>query len=100
MEPVLYYSHPQKLFKELAHCLNWKAIIHLTVGDGEAALYSMLHDIPYIGVAMIELHRVKLLAHIDKRIFEIMQKPGNRFTRPDLVATLDAAKADGDREGD
>lgn len=87
-EPVFYHTLPVSYYREMIHCLQWKAVIHLSAGDGALALACHSAQIPYLGVCLSEVHATELYRHLEKERFRLMHTEGDEFCIPELLKII------------
>ena len=73
----------------MTHSYNWERIVCLTAGNGCYAVAACVNRIPGIFVCMTETHRLMLVQHVIKRIFQLKQSQEcHNLYNPALVAAI------------
>ena len=88
IEPVFFHSHPMALFEDICNAFELKAIIDLTPGDGNLAMWASRKNLVYTGLCMTEFHRKKLMQHLEKQIRAAMLNECDDLYEPRLHVIL------------
>lgn len=70
--PVFYHECPAIVGAEISHLAQAAAVIDLTPGSGHFALHCVRHRVPYVGVAMTQLHKDLLERHLVSQVLMSM----------------------------
>ena len=87
-EPVFFHATPTKLWEEIFHCHNVKAVVDLTPGDGAKALAAIRARVPCVGVTFTGAHRDQLLMQLDKSVLKMYQLEGDKLYEPGFAELL------------
>ena len=87
-EPVFHHSYPRCLFQEICEAFELQAILDLTPGDGELAMFAYRNNIMYTGLCMTKVHCEKLHARLFQLIRSAMLDDGDKLFSPRLQAIL------------
>lgn len=94
-EPVFFHATTTKLWEEIFHCHNVKAVVDLTPADGAKALAAIRARIPYVGVTFNNAHRDQLLMHMDKSVLKMFQVEGDKLYQPAFAELLKDSPVEG-----
>ena len=100
IEPVFFNSMPLAFWEELYHSHFIKEAVHLTIGDGAAAIAAIEHGIKIVAVCLSEKHAELLHQRLVDNVFARMssqssnlyQKALKELTVASIIGELDAHK--------
>ena len=73
LEPVFWWTIPDKLASEICHSYNVERIIHLTAGNGSFALAGVLTRTPGVYFCLTDEHKKTLQTHLVNELFRRRQ---------------------------
>ena len=97
-EPMSFWSRDPKLYEELAHRLNAKAIVDLTSMDGVLPLVACRLSIPYFGFCQSRPHMEAMKAYLQKAVFKLFLAEG-ALHKPKLAEAIGADEPEDGGEG-
>ena len=100
IEPVFFHGHPMALFEDICRAFELKAIIDLTPGDGNLAMWAFRKNLIYTGLCMTDFHREKLMQQLEKGIRTAMLDECDELYEPRLHVILKHKQEQHDNAGD
>lgn len=100
MEPCFFRSMPLQFYDNMVSSFHMKGLIHLSIGDGHAAVAACENGIPIVGICMSDAHVKALHTRLVEQIYQRMQDPHSTLYHKALKAELDEASTGKKRKKD
>ena len=78
---------PCEFYSDIVKAFSGKAVLDLSIGQGQAALSCLQNRICYVGFGLTEKHCEALKKRLTQKVLEEMKQESSTFYRPELVTT-------------
>ena len=88
IEPVFYRTLPLPFWDDMMSSFHLKGMVHLTLGDGHAAVAACENGIPILGICLSDSHCTALHKRLVEQVYLRMQDPHSTLFHSALKAEL------------